>query len=134
MGWWLGLWHRLGKRMECCGPACCVCLLASSAGRRPRSAACVKLRCRCKSSWAAPCAMCSCMCHHCAGVTIVIIAIPCITVEHATTEWVFRKFEVGTRTSVCEAGSYADVWAEQIAFILVWRAAGHIRKRLLARC
>ncbi|KAG2436300.1 hypothetical protein HXX76_006611 [Chlamydomonas incerta] len=27
------------------------------------------------------------------GVTIVIIAIPCITVEHATTEWVFRKFE-----------------------------------------
>ncbi len=29
-----------------------------------------------------------------AGVAIVIVAIPCITVEHATTEWVFRKFEV----------------------------------------
>ncbi|GIL66299.1 hypothetical protein Vafri_19898 [Volvox africanus] len=27
------------------------------------------------------------------GVLIVIIAIPCITVDHATTNWVFRKFE-----------------------------------------
>ncbi|KXZ54383.1 hypothetical protein GPECTOR_5g461 [Gonium pectorale] len=29
------------------------------------------------------------------GVVVVIIAIPCITVDHASTPWVFRKFEDG---------------------------------------